>query len=310
MDSLVNINITEPITELVKVVSNGIGTLYEPRRIRKKAEAEAKALEITERSKTNAEIERRERLSESDIRIQNRLKAQERIRQKNIDDVVDIAANQLKGENEVPKDKVSVDWATRFFNTVQDISEDEMKLIWGKLLAGEVKSPGSYSLRAIELLKNLTPDEALLFTEVSKFAFKRAREIIIIQSDNINNDFGLTFDKILTLTDAGLLKPIIDTAIDLAPLNGAEEVIFTYGNYAVKAIVKSEGQIATYIYTTAGSQIYKLIDNPEVNLDYLRKVLQSISNDNVKFQIYKITKWNDFNDFDIDEKSRIDINVD
>lgn len=208
MDSLANINITEPITELVKVVSNGIGTLYEPRRIRKKAEAEAKALEITERSKTNAEIERRERLSESDIRIQNRLMAQGRIRQKNIDDVVDIAANQLKGENEVPKDKVSVDWATRFFNTVQDISEDEMKLIWGKLLAGEVKFPGSYSLRAIELLKNLTSEEALLFTEASKFALRRAHEIIIIQSDNINNDFGLTFDKILTLTDAGLLKPI------------------------------------------------------------------------------------------------------
>lgn len=310
MDSLANINITEPITELVKVVSNGIGTLYEPRRIRKKAEAEAKALEITERSKTNAEIERRERLSESDIRIQNRLMAQGRIRQKNIDDVVDIAANQLKGENEVPKDKVSVDWATRFFNTVQDISEDEMKLIWGKLLAGEVKFPGSYSLRAIELLKNLTSEEALLFTEASKFALRRAHEIIIIQSDNINNDFGLTFDKILTLTDAGLLKPIIETAITLKASNNPDMFDFTYGNYAVKAIAKSEEQVSTYVYSIAGSQIYKLIDNPEVNLDNLRKVLQSISNDNVKFQIYKITKWNDFNDFDIDEKSRIDINVD
>ena len=307
MDSLVNINITEPITELVKVVSNGIGTLYEPRRIRKKAEAEAKALEITERSKTNAEIERRERLSESDIRIQNRLMAQERIRQKNIDDVVDIAANQLKGEKEVPKDKISVDWATRFFNTIQDISDEEMKLIWGKLLAGELKSPGAYSLRAIELLKNLTSEEALLFTEASKFALRRAHEIIIIQSDNINNDFGLTFDKILTLTDAGLLKPIIDTAIDLAPLNGAEEAIFTYGNYAVKAIVKAEGQIATYIYTTAGSQIFKLIDTPEVNLDYLKKVLKSISNNNVRFHVYKITKWNSENDFDIDEKDVLDM---
>lgn len=310
MNSLINLNLTEPITELVKVVRNGIGTLYEPRRIRKKAEAEAKAIEITEHAKTNAEIERRERLNESNIRIYNRLITQEKNRQKNIDDIVDIAANQLKDEKEVPQDKVKADWATRFFNTVQDISDEEMKLIWGKLLAGEIKTPGSYSLRAIELLKNLTSEEALLFTEASKFALRRSHEIIIIQSDKINNDFGLTFDKILTLTDAGLLKPIIDTAIDLAPLNGAEEVIFTYGNYAVKAIVKSEGQIATYIYTTAGSQIYKLIDNPEVNLDYLRKVLQSISNDNVKFQIYKITKWNDFNDFDIDEKSRIDINVD
>lgn len=307
MDSLVNINITEPITELVKVVSNGIGTLYEPRRIRKKAEAEAKALEITERSKTNAEIERRERLSESDIRIQSRLMAQERIRQKNIDDVVDIAANQLKGEKEVPKDKISVDWAIRFFNTIQDISDEEMKLIWGKLLAGEIKTPGSYSLRAIELLKNLSSEEAKLFTEASKLALKRAHDIVIIQSDNINNDYGLTFDKILTLTDAGLLKPIIDTAIDLEPLNGADGVVFTYGNYAIKANVKSEVEIASYIYTTAGSQIYKLIDNPEVNLDYLKRVLKSVSNDNVKFQLYKITKWNDFNDFDFDDNSMIEI---
>lgn len=307
MDSLVNINITEPITELVKVVSNGIGTLYEPRRIRKKAEAGAKALEITERSRTNAEIERRERLSESDIRIQNRLMAQERMRQKNIDDVVDIAAYQLKDEREVPKDKVSVDWATRFFNIVQDISEDELKLIWGKLLAGEVSSHGSYSLRAIELLKNLTSEEALLFTEASKLALKRAHDIVIIQSDNINNDYGLTFDKILTLTDAGLLKPIIDTAIDLEPLNGADGVVFTYGNYAIKANVKSEVEIASYIYTTAGSQIYKLIDNPEVNLDYLKRVLKSVSNENVRFQVYKITKWNSENDFDIDEKDVLDI---
>lgn len=90
-------------------------------------------------------------------------------------------------------------------------------------------------------------------------------------------------------------------------MNGAEEVIFTYGNYAVKAIVTSEGQIATYIYTTAGSQIFKLIDSLEVNLDYLKKVLKSISNDNVRFQVYKITKWNSDNDFEIDEKDVLDI---
>lgn len=309
MNSLIYLNLTEPITELVKVVRNGIGTLYEPRRIRKKAEAEAKAIEITEHAKTNAEIERRERLNESNIRIYNRLITQERNRQKNIDDIVDIAANQLKDEKEVPQDKVKADWATRFFNTVQDISDEEMKLIWGKLLAGEIKTPGSYSLRAIELLKNLTSEEALLFTEASKLALKRAHDIVIIQSDNINNDYGLTFDKILTLTDAGLLKPIIETAITLKAANNPDMFDFTYGNYAVKAIAKSEEQVSTYVFSIAGSKIYNLIDNPEVNLDYLKKVLKSISNDKVKFQIYKITKWNDFNDFDIDEKNPIDINV-
>jgi hypothetical protein len=307
MDSLVNINITEPITELVKVVSNGIGTLYEPRRIRKKAEAEAKALEITERSKTNAEIERRERLSESDIRIQNRLMAQERIRQKNIDDVVDIAANQLKGEKEVPKDKISVDWATRFFNTIQDISDEEMKLIWGKLLAGEIKSPGSYSLRTLELLKNLSSDEAMLFSEVSNLALRRVNEVLIIRRDNINEEYGFTFDNILALTDAGLIKPILNTAMVLGPTTEEGDFILEFGKYVVKAVIKDKITIPSYIYTNAGVQIFKFIENQEPDLDYLKKVLKSVSNENVRFQVYKITKWNSENDFDIDEKDVLDI---
>lgn len=307
MDSLVNINITEPITELVKVVSNGIGTLYEPKRIRKKAEAEAKALEITERSRTNAEIERRERLSESDIRIQNRLLAQERKRQKNIDDIVVIAANQLKGAREVPKDKVSVDWATRFFNTVQDISEDEMKLIWGKLLAGEVETPGSYSLRTLELLKNLSSDEARLFSEVSNLALRRVNEVLIIRRDNINEEYGFTFDNILALTDAGLIKPILNTAMVLDPTTEEGDFILEFGKYVVKAVIKDKVTIPSYIYTNAGVQIFKFIENQEPDLDYLKKVLKSVSNENVRFQVYKITKWNNDSEFDIDEKSELDI---
>lgn len=305
MGCLINLNITEPITELIKVVGKGIGTLYEPRHITKKAEAEAKALEITERSKTNAEIERRERLSETDIRIQNRLMAQERMRQKNIDDVVDIAAYQLKDERDVPKDKVSVDWATRFFNTVQDISENEMKLIWGKLLAGEVKSPGSYSLRTLELLKNLSSDEARLFSEVSNLALRRVNEVLIIRRDNINEEYGFTFDNILALTDAGLIKPILNTAMVLDSTTEEGDFILEFGKYVVKAVIKDKITIPSYIYTNAGAQIFKFIENQEPDLNYLKKVLKSLSNDNVRFQVYKITKWNSENDFDIDEKKAL-----
>ena len=233
--------------------------------------------------------------------------AQERKRQKNIDDIVVIAANQLKGAREVPKDKVSVDWATRFFNIVQDISEDEMKLIWGKLLAGEVETPGSYSLRTLELLKNLSSDEARLFSEVSNLALRRVNEVLIIRRDNINEEYGFTFDNIWALTDAGLIKPILNTAMVLGPTTEEGNFILEFGKYVVKDVIKDKITIPSYIYTNAGAQIFKFIENQEPDLDYLRKVLKSISNDNVKFQTYKITKWNSENDFDIDEKDVLDI---
>ena len=231
--------------------------------------------------------------------------AQERKRQKNIDDIVVIAANQLKGAREVPKDKVSVDWATRFFNIVQDISEDEMKLIWGKLLAGEVETPGSYSLRTLELLKNLSSDEARLFSEVSNLALRRVNEVLIIRRDNINEEYGFTFDNIWALADAGLIKPILNTAMVLGPTTEEGNFILEFGKYVVKAVIKDKITIPSYIYTNAGAQIFKFIENQEHDLDYLKKVLKSISNDNVRFQVYKITKWNSDNDFDIDEKNAL-----
>jgi len=41
----------------------------------------------------------------------------------------------------------------------------------GKVLAGEVKRPGSYSLRALDLLKNMTQQEAEMFVRVGKVSF-------------------------------------------------------------------------------------------------------------------------------------------
>ena len=48
--ALVKINIDgKPLEKLIEVVSNGIGTLYRPRKIRKEAEAQAYAIKVQER---------------------------------------------------------------------------------------------------------------------------------------------------------------------------------------------------------------------------------------------------------------------
>ena len=58
------------------------------------------------------------------------------------------------------------DWFTRYFNIVQDISNEDIQDLWAKLLAGEIKQPGSFSYRTLETLKNMTTDEAELFTKI------------------------------------------------------------------------------------------------------------------------------------------------
>lgn len=143
----------KPLEKLVEVISNGIGTFYRPRSIRKEADAKAYKIEIIEAAKTKALVEGKENKAETYIRIKERLLFSQVEKQNNIDNVVEVAAEHLGKENKVSEEPVDRHWSKCFFNIVEDVSDEEMQTLWGRILAGEIKSPQSYSLRALELLK-------------------------------------------------------------------------------------------------------------------------------------------------------------
>ncbi|MDU9031778.1 DUF2806 domain-containing protein [Pseudomonas corrugata] len=61
------------------------------------------------------------------------------------------------------------DWIYRWRDYTGNISSDEMQQLWGRLLAGEVKSPGTYSLRCLDFIRNLSHKEAKLIEGASKY---------------------------------------------------------------------------------------------------------------------------------------------
>ena len=179
--------LSQPLTKLVEVVSQGIGKLSRPYLIKK--EADAKAYEIQtianairsnflpsgkiayENQQVVIDSGNAEEIQEHvEERILSRLVYQEVKRQTNIEEITQYAADQLKDEKSVSNEKVDEDWISRFFGIAQDISSEEMKMLWGRVLAGEVKRPKSYSLRTLELFKNLTKEDAEIFTRVGKLA--------------------------------------------------------------------------------------------------------------------------------------------
>src|SRR5690554_2188339 len=160
----------KPIEKLIEVISNGIGTLYKPRSIRKKADAKAYEIGIIEDAKSKAIAAGKEEEAETYLRIQERLLFKETERQKNIDKIAEKAANQLQQEQSVSEEPVNKDWSKRFFNIAEDVSDEEMQEIWARILTGEIKKPNSYSLRTLELLKNLSKTEADTFMKFANLA--------------------------------------------------------------------------------------------------------------------------------------------
>ena len=242
----VNANITlsvPAIEKLVDYLASGVGavggTMLASWRARKEAEArlidshgEAAAQRIltavqTERLRAYsiAQSEARKLLVSPDSAVQGeldiddmistRIKFQEQKRHQNIKAVVEQAALEL-GDKRVENREPDHDWSARFFNEVQDVSSEEMQLLWSKVLAGEVERPGSTSIRTLSILRNLDKVAAKIFRTLASACISlRVGHGAILDAmapslgksaaHNALKEYGLDFDALNALNEHGLI---------------------------------------------------------------------------------------------------------
>lgn len=73
-------------------------------------------------------------------------------------------ANSSNPETNSSEEKViDDDWLNSFGTEARQKSTEDMQLRFGRILAGEIQKPGSYSIRAIKVLGELDKDTAALF---------------------------------------------------------------------------------------------------------------------------------------------------
>lgn len=90
-----------------------------------------------------------------------RLATEQATRQRNLETIMVMASRQC-GESAAGGD-VDPDWLTRFLQLAEEISSVPMQQLWGQILALEIATPGSFSVRALVTLKEMTQRDAQLF---------------------------------------------------------------------------------------------------------------------------------------------------
>lgn len=90
---------------------------------------------------------------------------QETHRQQNIETIIGQASLALSEDAKISDEPVEEDWINDFFENCKDIGDADMQAIWGKILAGEVAQPGSYSRRTLATLKVMKSTDISLFEE-------------------------------------------------------------------------------------------------------------------------------------------------
>lgn len=271
------LGVADPAVRLIEIVSDAIGCLYEPRKIKKMADAEAyKIKKITETAKEvnfNGEIQflnnkiviNNEEVKSFEI---NTLITNEVRRlfneNENIKKIADYAYSELKNDCKKVSLEIDEDWKNNFFDKGKKIYMEDLQFIFGKILAGEIREPGTFSKRLLNILSSLSRKEAMLFNKVAKYIMKDSNNAFIVADREILDKLEIKLDDIILLGEVGL--------INATPLNISGPSLYEYKNHLINFFEQSP-KLRIYCLTKSGYDLAKIL-NDEISMEYLLNIKQ------------------------------------
>lgn len=289
------LGLSQPITKLIETVSGGIGKLYEPVHIKKIAKAKAEEIKLISDAMEECSViptqynDGNLLLNNTDWnefvkRTQGRLAFQELQKQNNIECVISQAYNILENAEFCSREPVEQGWITRFFDSVADVSDEDLQKLWGKVLAGEIKQPKLYSLRTLETLKNLSKYEAELFQKIVPYIVNTSGNLFLPSDTEILQKYNILYGEIMRLDECGLINS--GGLISLNPTISDTKHIALHNNSKIAFIQglntnEEKISIGEYGLTRAGKELFSIMDETS-NDEYFNDLVEKIAKTNSK----------------------------
>lgn len=286
------------------IADKGIGGLFKPWQMRREGQAyiELKCEEIiaTAEAMRKAEIIVKDRDLTSCMTLKQ-LANDELIsdtirREKNVTIALLNAQDVLLNETQSPpEEKVDDDWLFRWRDNASQVSSHDLQNLWGRVLAGEVKAPGSYSLRTLEFLKNLSQQEAEAIAKLSQFVIGEA--IIYRGSNKTLENYGINFSILLDMQQLGIITGVQSLGIkyELLSAEPSRFVLALISNSLVLVVTaddpKKKVSIPGYPLTALGKQILSL-GTFGTNAEYLKDVSEHLKTQGVSVIIANYARIN------------------
>ncbi|WP_274111717.1 DUF2806 domain-containing protein [Acidovorax benzenivorans] len=204
------------------------------------------------------------------------IKFAERIvgKQKNLDAIANKAVHELSRRSppEMTGDstasaEISDDWMNTFEAEAENMSSDEMRNVFAKLLAGEVARPGSFSRRAIKVLGQMGNEEAELFARYSSLAiqFTKAEKVfggLLMTvgerpSTNGLGKYGLDYRSLLALVEYGLVLIDMDGAQQVEFEKQGDDISFLHSGKHYRCVYEGQAKTTVKLYGVVTSQAGK-----------------------------------------------------
>lgn len=190
---------SEPIKRVIECLEKGASALFTP--VIYKRMEKAKMLIAREQSEQKAELALKEAMTQDFIdEIRS---SRDKYELENIAAIYGGAITLLREFDSIqlPDISPSAEWSAHFFDCSKDCSDDDVRKLWSRILAEEIKDPGHYYKRTLSNLRLIERYEAEWFVDFCKYSM----DDCYIPSFVLDEDM-YPFNQYQSLVDCGFLN--------------------------------------------------------------------------------------------------------
>ena len=182
---------------------------------------------------------------------------------------------------------VSDDWLYRWRDCAASVSSEDLQSVWGKVLAGEVKAPGRFSLRTLEFVRNLSQSEAAVIERLSPFVIENMVHRV---ADTALGAAGIDFGTLLSLQELGVLAGVDGLGLEISWKSiDPSSFVQALKSHGRVLVIKAPDQtkvlkLPARALTAIGRQVLQL-GTFQPNESYLREVGEAIKTQGFSVEI-------------------------
>ena len=216
--------------------------------------------------------------------------------QVNVEEVLGIALQELSDTepSDQPKGVPDDDWLAAFRNEASQRSSEDMRYAFGKILAGEIQEPETYSIRTVRTLGVMESKTAALFRSLCNMVFviPGLSAVAITPGENTQGnalkEFGISFFDLNILHENGLIIPDFNSWVEFSILGESKgEVLCAGRNINIFPVNQEKKELKIRVHGVAlssmGKELYKVVDL-EANSQYMNQIAKHLKGKGIRLE--------------------------
>jgi hypothetical protein len=190
---------------------------------------------------------------------------------------VKVAVDEMneKPAQQDAQQEIDDDWLNLYARMAEDKTSEELRSLFGKILAGEIRKPGSFSLRTMQFVSTLSRDEAHKISTF--FSFALSGKFVPVFQD-VNEEVEPGFNSRILMEELGLASSP-NTVAGLAltyEMRPNSKFALLGSGYAIlinnATDHGSKFQIPCQALTKPGQELVAIANPPQTSIEFLKKV--------------------------------------